>query len=51
MSGIQRMKTWRRGETTDADLIDTMLRSIPDEELGLDSRRRTKSKPKRQDIK
>ena len=51
MSGIHRMKTWKAGEATDADNIDNMLRSIPDEELGIDSRRRTKSKPKKQEIR
>ena len=46
------MKTWKKGEATDADLIDQMLRSIPDEELGLESsrRRRAKSNPKNADL-
>lgn len=45
------MKTWKKGESTDADLIDQMLKSIPDEELGLDSRRRGKSTPRKLDAK
>ena len=52
MASLERMKTWKKGEATDADLIDQMLRSIPDEELGLESarRRRAKSNPKNADL-
>ena len=45
------MKTWKKGESTDADLIDEMLKSVPDEELGLDSRRRGKSTPRKIEAK
>ena len=41
--GMSRMKTWKAGEKTDADVIDDMLKDIPDEELGMEPRRRTKS--------
>ena len=43
MSGLERMKTWKKGEATDADLMDQMLNSIPEEELRFSSRR-SKSK-------
>ena len=43
------MKTWKAGERTDADLIDDMLKDVPDEELGIEPKRRTKSQPKKAD--
>ena len=39
--GLQRMVTWKKG-TTKSDLIDQMLKDIPDEELA-QSKRRGKS--------
>ena len=41
------MKTWKSGEITDADAIDAMLRDIPEQDLDMEPKRRTKSMPKK----